>query len=163
MRPHRAIIRTAAGTALGLTLLLPAGASANSLLSGYGGPGQGNQAILGSALLKGPSSGGGSGGSSGGNSAGGVSGGAGGSSEPSAGGGASSGRPAAAAPKHAGDASKSAPAAHTDRTLPAASAGAAQGAAALGLSSADALYIILAIGVLAGTGLLTRNLARRTG
>ena len=36
-------------------------ALASSLLSGYGGPGQGNQAILGSALLNGPRGGGGSG------------------------------------------------------------------------------------------------------
>ena len=35
----------------------------SSLLSGYGGPGQGSQAILGSALLNGPGSGGGNGGS----------------------------------------------------------------------------------------------------
>ena len=34
--------------------LCPAAALAGSLLSGYGGPGQGNQAILGSALLGGP-------------------------------------------------------------------------------------------------------------
>jgi hypothetical protein len=35
----------------------PAVAQADPLLSGYGGPGQGNQAILGSALLNGPSGG----------------------------------------------------------------------------------------------------------
>jgi hypothetical protein len=40
---------------------LPAGAQANPLLSGYGGPGQGNQAILGAALLNGRGGGGGSG------------------------------------------------------------------------------------------------------
>jgi hypothetical protein len=42
----------------------PSAASASPLLSGYGGPGQGNQAILGSALLNGPGGGGGSGGGS---------------------------------------------------------------------------------------------------
>jgi hypothetical protein len=57
----------------------PALASASSLLSGYGGPGQGNQAILGSALLNGPSGGGGSGGGSG--SSGGGSGSSGGGAE----------------------------------------------------------------------------------
>jgi hypothetical protein len=36
-------------------------ALASPLLSGYGGPGQGSQAILGSALLNGPRGGGGSG------------------------------------------------------------------------------------------------------
>jgi len=41
----------------------PTGAVASPLLSGYGGPGQGPQAILGSALLNGPSGGGGSSGS----------------------------------------------------------------------------------------------------
>jgi hypothetical protein len=45
---------------------LPATAAASSLLSGYGGPGQGSQAILGSTLLNGPRSGGGSSGSGGG-------------------------------------------------------------------------------------------------
>jgi len=40
---------------------MPIAAQANPLLSGYGGPGQGNQAILGAALLKGGGGGGGSG------------------------------------------------------------------------------------------------------
>ena len=47
-----------------LALLRPSsGASANPLLSGYGGPGQGSQAILGAALLRsaGVAAGGGSG------------------------------------------------------------------------------------------------------
>ena len=50
-----------------LVAVAPAAASANSLLSGYGGPGAGNQAILGSALIGGGGSagGGGSSGSSG--------------------------------------------------------------------------------------------------
>jgi hypothetical protein len=43
----------------------PGVAAASSLLSGYGGPGQGSQAILGSTLVNGPRGGGGSGGSSG--------------------------------------------------------------------------------------------------
>ncbi len=38
---------------------LPAAAHASPLLSGYGGPGQGTQAILGAALVNGPSGGGG--------------------------------------------------------------------------------------------------------
>jgi hypothetical protein len=48
------------------TALLPASAQASSVLSGYGGPGQGNQVILGASLLNGPR--GGSGGGSGGGS-----------------------------------------------------------------------------------------------
>jgi hypothetical protein len=51
---------------VGLAALIAAtvvsGAAANPLLSGYSGPGQGSQAILGSALLNTPSSGGGQGG-----------------------------------------------------------------------------------------------------
>jgi len=50
-----------AGTAFGVAC--PTGALASPLLSGYGGPGQGSQAILGAALLNGPSGGGGSSGS----------------------------------------------------------------------------------------------------
>lgn len=46
----------------------PAAASASPLLSGYGGPGQGNQAILGSTLLNEPPSGGGPSGTAGGGS-----------------------------------------------------------------------------------------------
>ncbi len=56
--------------------------AAGTLLSGYGGPGQGSQAVLGSTLLHG--SGKGSGGSSGGRSAGGTSQGSPRSSTPSA-------------------------------------------------------------------------------
>jgi hypothetical protein len=52
----------AASLTIAAAALVPASASAGSLLSGYGGPGEGNQAILGSALLGGPSAGAGSGG-----------------------------------------------------------------------------------------------------
>lgn len=41
-----------------LSAAVPAAAPASPLLSGYGGPGQGNQAILGSALLNGSGGGG---------------------------------------------------------------------------------------------------------
>src|ERR1700736_6516079 len=60
----------AAGLA-GASAALPTTADAGPLLSGYGGPGQGNQAILGSTLLGG--SAGGSGTSGGGGSRGGSS------------------------------------------------------------------------------------------
>ena len=59
MRSRRMITPTIALVAL--SAAMPVAASASSLLSGYGGPGQGNQAILGSALLGGGSSGGSSG------------------------------------------------------------------------------------------------------
>ena len=56
--------------ALAVALAAPAFACANPLLSGYGAPGAGSQALLGSALIGGgPRAGGGSGGSSGDSSA----------------------------------------------------------------------------------------------
>jgi hypothetical protein len=61
MKSHRIVIQ--ALVFLAATVALPAPALASSLLSGYGGPGQGNQAVLGSALVNGPKGGGGSGGS----------------------------------------------------------------------------------------------------
>ena len=69
-RRHRFISRQRLGVAaaamtLAAAALAPASATAGSLLSGYGGPGEGNQAILGSALLGGPSGGGGGGAESG--------------------------------------------------------------------------------------------------
>jgi hypothetical protein len=69
MSAHRTVIFIGALFAA-LIAALPGSALASSLLSGYGGPGQGNQAILGSALVNGPRGGGGSGGSSGGSSTG---------------------------------------------------------------------------------------------
>ncbi len=56
--------------AVAVSAALPAGAQAGSLLSGYGGPGQGSQAVLGSTLINGP--GGGSGGGAGSGSASGA-------------------------------------------------------------------------------------------
>jgi hypothetical protein len=65
MKSRRKIISIIAGLAAAIALL-PASAQASSVLSGYGGPGQGNQVILGAALLNGPR--GGAGGGSGGGS-----------------------------------------------------------------------------------------------
>src|SRR5450755_4896336 len=45
----------------GLMTVAPSSVFAGPLLGGYGGPGAGNQAILGSALLNGPPGGGGTG------------------------------------------------------------------------------------------------------
>jgi hypothetical protein len=64
MTSQRTIRLTAAMAAVALSVCAPSAAQASSLLSGYGGPGQGNQAILGSGLLNTPSGGGGSGGGS---------------------------------------------------------------------------------------------------
>ncbi len=77
MTRHRTIFST---LLLAAFMAGPASAQAGSLLSGYGGPGGGAQAIVGSALVNGAGSGtGGSGGAGGG-----------GGSSPSAGGGAAS-------------------------------------------------------------------------
>jgi hypothetical protein len=60
MKAQRRII-SSVGLVAVAAACLPAGAQANPLLSGYGGPGQGNQAILGATLLNGRGGGGGSG------------------------------------------------------------------------------------------------------
>jgi hypothetical protein len=159
-----------------LVAVLPSAALGNSLLSGYGGPGEGNQAILGSALVNGPKGGGGSGaGSSGGggeNSVGQSS-----SSQPGEAA-ATQGGHATARSKHATGGRSST---HAKAAKPAASAAAGRpsatgtviypaassesrvgGSRALGLSGADFVYIIVALGVLALTGFLTVRLARTT-
>ncbi|MHB8234939.1 MAG: hypothetical protein ACYDHT_09835 [Solirubrobacteraceae bacterium] len=149
--------------------VLPASAAASPLLSGYGGPGQGNQALLGSTLINGPK-GGGSGGA--GTSTGTglaessesssegrqVSGGGSGSSK-GGGTGSSSARHASArrgvattthgkAPTPAA-APSFYPAAER---LPADSQG-----GSLGLSGSDVLFIVLAAALLVSLGLLTRR------
>jgi hypothetical protein len=60
MKKHRKIISIGCSL-VALSAALASAAQASSLLSGYGGPGQGSQAILGSALLNGPPGGGGAG------------------------------------------------------------------------------------------------------
>jgi hypothetical protein len=59
MKIQRKII-PAVALAMAIAAASSDAAAANPLLSGYGGPGQGSQAILGSALLNGPGAGGGS-------------------------------------------------------------------------------------------------------
>lgn len=159
-----------------LAMALSAGppASANPLLSGYGGPGEGNQAILGSALLNGPTGGGGGSAGSGGSAA------SGGLASASAGGGLASagaggGLAGAVAPGHAssaagqrrgaadgvGTAARHGSQTHTARSSSPASQAAVAGAQTLGLSGDDLLYIVLALGALVATGALTRQLAHR--
>ncbi len=89
MKRHRTSLGTTALLVSACALIGPSAALAGGpLLSGYGGPGAGSQAIIGAALLNGPS--GGSGGnSSGGGSAGNWGGGSGGGSTANAGSGAS--------------------------------------------------------------------------
>jgi hypothetical protein len=60
VRTQRTITATVVCLA-SLSAAMPTAAAASPLLSGYGGPGQGNQAILGSSLLNVPGNGGGPG------------------------------------------------------------------------------------------------------
>jgi hypothetical protein len=155
---------------LAVALAAPLAAQAGPLLSGYGGPGQGNQAILGSTLI------GGSGGGSGGGSTG-----SGGGPEAAVSPSATSGAGAVGAGPGATRAGG--PRRTSDRSALRAS-GAGSGAtraqqplggelgersyrgvetagdsSALGLSGADVAYIVLAAAALAFTGLFTRRLA----
>ena len=171
MTGHRTIVLTLTLSAVLMTVALSS-ASADSLLSGYGGPGEGNQAILGSALL-----GGGAGGDGGSSS--GASGSAGSSSAGAAGVGAPAGR------------GNIAPSPSNVRgTTPGRGAGRARGGSrggkggasgsgaraypvvsretqpttgateTLGLSAEDLVYVLLALGALAFIGVLMRWLLR---
>jgi hypothetical protein len=178
MRIHRAI-------ALAITLLVTltgtaSAADSNLLLSGYGGPGQGNQAILGSALLNGGrNGGGGSGPATGGGKVaaralpeGGL------SSGPAIGrrgeaasalteGGVSSapGRPTTGSGRGAADEGRRyKPSGVSPSPYPVSERGGVSAASGtVGLSRQDAVFILLAVLVLALTGVLTRRLtaARR--
>jgi hypothetical protein len=150
MKTHRKLAPIIALLAV-LAAAAPAAAGANPLLSGYGGPGVGNQAILGSALLNGGGSTGGGSGTT-----------AQASSQP--------GVPVIAATRTPGErvasgAPRSAPPRGGKVSGFSSSAYAAfeRGAAApasgtLGLSGQDVLFILLALVVLAFTGVLTRRL-----
>jgi hypothetical protein len=175
MTSHRTISLTLTLLAV-LVTVAPSSAFAGSLLSGYGGPGEGNQAILGSALLGG--AGGGSGSSGGASGASGSS-----SSGPAAvgtqvgvaGARSGSGGPDSKAHKGAGRRATGGSAGSlghgretsggTARAYPTVSAGdtsqqASVASQTLGLSGEDLAYILLAVGALAFTGILTRRLAQ---
>jgi len=172
MTPQRTISLILSLLAVPMTFA-PSSAFANSLLGGYGGPGQGNQAILGSALLNGPRGGDGGGGGP----SDGTSGSTGSSSTGLAGVGTqavqknaaptgSSGRGSTA--REGGRRSAGRPSGGAAGTYPASSVGetsrlAPEGSGALGLSGEDLLYVLLALGVLAFVGVLTRRLARTAG
>jgi hypothetical protein len=152
---------------------LPAAASAGSLLSGYGGPGQGSQVILGSSLIKG---GGGSGGPSNG-------GGSNGGGEPTTAAGAQTAAPAtvSAVTSHStrphtasgtsrhgvagGGPGKQVRVAGSVQAHPAFSAAVParaepEGPTTVGVSRENLLYVLLALGALIFTGLLTKRMAR---
>jgi hypothetical protein len=152
-----------------LSAASPTAAPASSLLSGYGDPGQGNQAILGSALLNGSgNAGGGSAGTSGSptdvtapleRGTGAPS----GSGRPS---GAPSGSNAPARRTARGPSKEAAGAIGGASGLasgayPASEAvGAAQTSGTLGLSGEDLLYVVLVLAALTFMGVLTKRLTR---
>jgi hypothetical protein len=183
MNTHRIITHSCAVAAVALALL-PAAAQAGSVLSGYGGPGEGSQAVLGSALIGGPR--GGSGGSRGGGGGAAGSGSSQGSEETSSSSesssqsssgsstqardGSSSGESAGGGAARGGatppSASRSAPspAASPRGLYPAAErVPAGSGGTVLGLTSQDLLYVILAAVILVLLGLFTRRTADPAG
>jgi hypothetical protein len=155
MKSQLRIIRTEAlalGALLALAAAMPAAAQAGPLLSGYGGPGQGSQVILGSTLLGGPG-GSGSSGAGGGSSSSEAAG------APSAVVGAAPGRHARGGPTigNASGAAKAQSGALAG-AYPASEVTAGTGSG-LGLSGADIAYIAVAAAALVLTGALTKAMA----
>ncbi len=169
MTSHRLTGTSATLLVLALSAAAPAVAGAGSLLSGYGGPGQGNQAILGSALLNGPSGGGGStgGGSTGGGSTGGGSLAIAAGRQAAAGSRTGRASAGAVAGKHLNArvrrASTSGSHPYRDASDSAASGAGNGGSQTLGLSGADVLYVLLAVAALGATAAFTRSLTREPG
>jgi hypothetical protein len=172
MTSHRTISSTLTLLAVLMTVASST-ASANSLLSGYGGPGEGNQVILGSALLGGKGGGGSSGGSSGStlsssSSTPSVDTKAGGSATPTNSkrrGSTARGKDKRTAGRASGSQSRGEEASGSAaRAYPVSAPGNTSTGASetLGLSGEDLGYVLLALVVLAFTGLATRRLARTT-
>jgi hypothetical protein len=170
MTRHRTITPVV-GLLLALCAATPVSAQADSLLSGYGGPGQGNQAILGSALLNGPAGGGG-GSASGGSASGGLAGESGSATTPTSFG-AANGRSGGASGRSSANGQSGSRGGSTQKvTRPPAGVSSAYLAAergrrvgqsgALGLTGADLLYMILALGTLTLAAVLTRRLTQTT-
>jgi hypothetical protein len=167
MTRHRTIIRVV-GLLLALCLVASVSARANPILSGYGGPGQGNQAILGSALLNGPAGGGG--GAAGGGSEGGGSSGENGSATAPTGGGSARGGHGGASRAHGQSGTQGSspqkiaqPGRDVSSAYLAAERGHSAGqSGALGLSGQDLLYIILVLAALTLAAVFTRRLTQTT-
>jgi hypothetical protein len=163
MKSHRKVTPIIALLAM-LSAALPAAAQASSLLSGYGGPGQGNQAILGSGLVNGASGGGGgpAGGAPAAVSAASVAAPAG-----QAGAGSSAARhrhgPAAHGYASKGAGAQLAAPGPSAAYSQAVSARPAADSGVLGLSGTGLLILLLALATLLFSGLLMRGLARSTG
>jgi hypothetical protein len=163
MNRHHKIIFSA-GLLVAIVLATPVAAHASPLLSGYGGPGQGSQMILGSSLLGGP--GGGSGGraaAAGEASTAASNGGLGSAPAGSTSGSASGSSVSVVHTAHGTvirqrSSSSGAPAG-TSGGAPGSYAALARQAAppALGVSQDDLLYILLALAMLAVAGALTRR------
>lgn len=151
MKRHRTIVSILVLVPV-LAAVTQASALASSLLSGYGGPGQGNQAILGSSLLNGPRNGGSAG--TQGASASGVP----ATSIASVRANVSGHGPGKRAKRGTGNASARPPYPETKGDESALSSSAGSGT--LALSSADLLYGLVAFGMLALTAVLTRRLTR---
>jgi hypothetical protein len=166
MKSHRTISLTLTLLAALLTVA-PSSAFAGPLLSGYGGPGEGNQAILGSTLIGGAGGGSGSSGGSSGSDGSSASAVAGASVRPGQANGALSGShghgsKASGVGTRSGSRKASAGATHAYQLSSGGSTSqaASGGSEALGLSGADLLYVLLALGAVGATGVLTRRLAR---
>jgi hypothetical protein len=163
MKGLRGITTTVTLVALGSFAAVPVAAQANSLLSGYGGPGQGSQAILGAALLGGPSGGGGGGGGESTTAGPGATG-ASAAGTPAAGGASgrgSGGQTSAGTGGRRSAGARARRAATLPPTVPTAAEEAAVSSPALGISGPDLLYILGGLGVLGLTATLTRGLVRR--
>jgi hypothetical protein len=164
---RRATLAVISATAL--AVLPPAAALGNSLLSGYGGPGQGSQAILGSGLINGGGRGGsgGSGGSGAGSAAAESN-----ASPPASGGSGQGSQSAVSAPHRRAPSTPSRRASAPSAVRGSSSAGApttyplsskegspavAEASDPLGISGADLAYVLVAAGALALLGLVTRQ------
>jgi hypothetical protein len=175
MTSHRTISLTLTLLAALMTVA-PSSAFAGPLLSGYGGPGEGNQAILGSTLIGGAGGGSGSSGGSSGSDGSSSSAVVGAGAQPGQEDGALSGSPGNGSKTHgagtrasgggarsrSGGRESSGGGAHAYQLSSGGSTSqAAPGESeALGLSGVYLLYVLLALGVLGVTGVLTRRLAR---
>jgi hypothetical protein len=162
----RRLIITTAALLLVLIASSAALAGANPLLSGYGGPGQGNQAILGSTFINGSSGGGGaSGGSSGsvggentapsGPRAGEV------AASRTSGGAHGTTRRGGGSVKRTGERSSRGSSAYRSSSGLAATQASVAGSPTLGISGKALLFIILVMGALAVTAAFTARLTYR--
>jgi len=165
MRSRRTITLTIASL-MTLSAALPVAAWAGPLLSGYGGPGQGSQAIIGGGLVNGGGGGPPSGGGPSGTGESATPGNAGTASAPVS---ASRGGGAPATVKHItknGSARKrpalagGAAAAGGSASFSVAARHVSEGSGAFGVSAESLLLVFLALGALIFTGLVTRRMAR---